>query len=670
MTSLTERKEISNRFKFYEAADLIEKCEQNLITTSKLETSKTTRVTRESGEIDERQDVATVAQELDELIDSFESEVASIIHPNRDHHHHHRSPAAKSSAGGDQQPQPADPPDHPGFMSPIQSVYPYLERSKPSSIPPEGSLPTGSQDSRADDAETTDGSRTPPVKSPSSRPRMESFDLKPGRSYPEPRVPFAHQHELGDDTDVDRCRHDIAPPLQSLKLENILLKNQLNLELYLKSQHLQQLGSLHKQNISSAALEAENQNLLRINKELRRKLMKTEESKERLQSSNSKNLKNKLTYQELIKTKNLSLKQENLRFLNERLDLLNQLNQLEKSFQVQTSSFHDLQIEAHNLRNELKLIQPKLETIEELEKKNESLSKALLTWDDDLRRFRESRKQIDVLRAEWKKFESLANSYEMLNQSLQNQLQIQVELNKRLELENEFLKQSGRYHNLHRSRRSTRIDSESVMTGHDGVENVQPKVHHETTLEMVDSKSGLGDRGKSPHQVERPDKKDVDEEETDVEVEKSKEREILGGDRSNSPVDMMAESSSKSQKSIEGNRSQDRGLDQDRKLRTRWSLSSPSSSVDEMLVDHRHHSKGVSHRRRSRASEIQELIRLVESYRLENSDLQRRLILLSTPAMTTTDTQATQDDPSRLVTLSPSSTSNPLSLPALPPPST
>lgn len=49
----------------------------------------------------------------------------------------------------------------------------------------------------------------------------------------------------------------------ALARENLMLKNELNFELYLKSQHLQQMGTLHREHVRETGLEAEIQNLVR-----------------------------------------------------------------------------------------------------------------------------------------------------------------------------------------------------------------------------------------------------------------------------------------------------------------------------------------------------------------------------------------------------------------------
>ncbi|KAG0149740.1 hypothetical protein CROQUDRAFT_290523 [Cronartium quercuum f. sp. fusiforme G11] len=218
-------------------------------------------------------------------------------------------------------------------------------------------------------------------------------------------------------------------PYGALRTQTLLLKTKLNVELYLKHQHLQQMGSLHKQNILSTGLESEIQNLHTINRELRRKLEIVDQADSTKLEQELKQKTNTISYHQLVKDRTARYREEKIELTEQKKELINRLNQLQSLYDSQTKELMKAEIEAHGLRNELKLTQPKLESLDELQTKNEALTKALLTWDDDLRRFRESRKQIDILRGEWKRFESLANRTQIDNEELRTKLQRQMEIN-------------------------------------------------------------------------------------------------------------------------------------------------------------------------------------------------------------------------------------------------
>ncbi|KAA1127667.1 hypothetical protein PGTUg99_005294 [Puccinia graminis f. sp. tritici] len=278
--------------------------------------------------------------------------------------------------------------------------------------------------------------------SKSADPAGSSTTIKPEEQQLErPSTPPSIPAPLSDPPEVPQAsvvQPGLQRQIEQLRTDNQMLRSQLHLELYLKSQHLQQLGSVHKQNILGAGLEAENQNLLRMNKELRKKLRQKHESEQEKQSSNLITSRNKVAYQELIKKKNLALKNDNLAFLSAKFSLLNQINELEKAIELQNKNLLFVQSEAHELKNQLTLLEPELRTMESLQTQTTSLSNALLVWDDDLRRFREARSRIDSLRAQARKWLSQASCNELENQQLRAQSQ-QERIN-RLELENECFK--------------------------------------------------------------------------------------------------------------------------------------------------------------------------------------------------------------------------------------
>ncbi|KAI7949197.1 hypothetical protein MJO28_008023 [Puccinia striiformis f. sp. tritici] len=113
------------------------------------------------------------------------------------------------------------------------------------------------------------------------------------------------------------------------QVKNYMLKTQVMSEVYLESWHLQQLGSVHKQNISTASLKAENHNL-----------------------KNSKILteKNKLEYNNLIKQKFLELEKTNLGVLNSNSSLLNRVNELEKIIDLHNLKLCLIPYENHDLK--------------------------------------------------------------------------------------------------------------------------------------------------------------------------------------------------------------------------------------------------------------------------------------------------------------------------------
>jgi hypothetical protein len=76
-------------------------------------------------------------------------------------------------------------------------------------------------------------------------------------------------------------RTEVYTELAYLQRENLLLRNELNFELYLKEQHLRHIGRLHRDRIADTALEAERQNLYHSVRVMRAQLSATLQAQER-----------------------------------------------------------------------------------------------------------------------------------------------------------------------------------------------------------------------------------------------------------------------------------------------------------------------------------------------------------------------------------------------------
>ena len=77
-----------------------------------------------------------------------------------------------------------------------------------------------------------------------------------------------------------------------LQREIMLLRNELNFELYLKQQHLQHIGRLHRDRVLDSTVEAERQNLYNMCKVLKLQLSQTQAAFDR-QRTETANIKKK-----------------------------------------------------------------------------------------------------------------------------------------------------------------------------------------------------------------------------------------------------------------------------------------------------------------------------------------------------------------------------------------
>ncbi|POV96152.1 hypothetical protein PSHT_15306, partial [Puccinia striiformis] len=145
------------------------------------------------------------------------------------------------------------------------------------------------------------------------------------------------------------------------QVKNYMLKTQVMSEVYLESWHLQQLGSVHKQNISTASLKLK--------------------------------ITIYLCFLELEKT--------NLGVLNSNSSLLDRVNELEKIIDLHNLKLCLIPYELSLSSLFERLIEPDLQIIDTLKSQVSFLSNALLTWDDELCKFKKSRILFEILRSKF-----------------------------------------------------------------------------------------------------------------------------------------------------------------------------------------------------------------------------------------------------------------------------
>jgi hypothetical protein len=80
------------------------------------------------------------------------------------------------------------------------------------------------------------------------------------------------------------CSSETKLLIAALKREVLLLRNELNFELFLKQQHLQHIGRLHREHVMDSTVEAERQQLYNTNRMLKAQLSQTTASLEKLKS--------------------------------------------------------------------------------------------------------------------------------------------------------------------------------------------------------------------------------------------------------------------------------------------------------------------------------------------------------------------------------------------------
>ncbi|RUS22198.1 Hamartin protein-domain-containing protein [Endogone sp. FLAS-F59071] len=233
-----------------------------------------------------------------------------------------------------------------------------------------------------------------------------------------PHIPTA----AATDSVADRDRALIA----SLEREVLLLRNELNFELFLRQQHLQHIGRLHVEHVKDISNNANKEQLLMT-------IMTHRDSLKSLQAKYDQQVKEAAC----IKEKHVKWEDrlnENLRkYREEKKEWSYELEGVrEKLEETKVSGYSRGDSRGgvcaaggsaeqrwifivFSLENELKIIQPKVDKITESEQRVDQLTKSLMVWQDDTNRFQEQTRQMEALLSQWRGMElKLAASEEQI----------------------------------------------------------------------------------------------------------------------------------------------------------------------------------------------------------------------------------------------------------------
>ncbi|KAI8334775.1 Hamartin protein-domain-containing protein [Chlamydoabsidia padenii] len=214
------------------------------------------------------------------------------------------------------------------------------------------------------------------------------------------------------------CSSETKLLIAALKREVLLLRNELNFELFLKQQHLQHIGRLHREHVMDSTVEAERQQLYNTNRMLKAQLSQTTASLEKLKSeavlTRQKHIKwedeqsNKLRgYREARKEWQAHMEVANTKIEDYRRminDLHEQLDEYRKK--------------AFDMENELQTLQPTIESATENKNRVKQLTQQMLLWEEDTTHLKEQKRYIKGLLSQWWSMEELVASLQAENQKL------------------------------------------------------------------------------------------------------------------------------------------------------------------------------------------------------------------------------------------------------------
>ncbi|KAK6531196.1 hypothetical protein TWF281_008021 [Arthrobotrys megalospora] len=192
---------------------------------------------------------------------------------------------------------------------------------------------------------------------------------------------------------------DAQGKIAYLQRENILLKNDLNFERYLKQQHLAHIGSLQRKHIKDASIEAETNNLIQTNKSLKRKIEEVQKAYQKLREEGIKTKLDSRKWEAELNSRIQKLREEKKTWKEEEESVKTQLTNSRAEATQLRKLVVDSEAKELQSRQRMQAVEQSLVELNHLKLQNEQLGQKL-------KEFKFTEESIEV----YKEIEKAANA--------------------------------------------------------------------------------------------------------------------------------------------------------------------------------------------------------------------------------------------------------------------
>ncbi len=203
-----------------------------------------------------------------------------------------------------------------------------------------------------------------------------------------------------------------AGTISFLQRENLLLRNELNFELYLKEQHLRHIGRLHREKVTDTALEAERQNLYHTVRTLRTAHAAQHAELERCRAEASATKSRHVQWEADLNNKLKAYREERKAWTTEARQLKAQAEEDSANIASLTRQLEESGAQLFELRTKMEADEPKLAKLEAYEAKIAQLTTCLAYWDNDVLKYERQRMEMEKLLNKWDEMAYLVESTE------------------------------------------------------------------------------------------------------------------------------------------------------------------------------------------------------------------------------------------------------------------
>ncbi|KAF2103324.1 hypothetical protein NA57DRAFT_52850 [Rhizodiscina lignyota] len=221
-----------------------------------------------------------------------------------------------------------------------------------------------------------------------------------------------------------------SPPpslkVASLQRENMLLRNDLNFERYLKQQHLSHIGQLQRKHIREATVEAETQNLLNTNRTLKAKLTKASEQYAQLKRETTTSRSQSKKFESDLTLKVRSYREEEKQWQSEGENLRQECATLKKDCENLRRLLVESEQREFNMQNQMQMRNADLEELNTLKAEVENLQTKLHDFEIRELHFEKSEEDRDSLQSEVQSLKMMLNSKEAERERTRRSYEIKI----------------------------------------------------------------------------------------------------------------------------------------------------------------------------------------------------------------------------------------------------
>ncbi|KAK8161003.1 Hamartin protein-domain-containing protein [Phyllosticta citrichinensis] len=255
------------------------------------------------------------------------------------------------------------------------------------------------------------------------QPTESTHDSNEDNAPTSPRLESFAEALSSNQNSISPSHDRLAQNIATLQREVMLLRNDLNFERYLKSQHLSHIGHLQQKHIKEATFEAETQNLINTNRLLKAKLQKANEVNAQLKKEATTTRNQHKKWEGEVKSRITSFQKDSTTWNSSEASLRENLEAAKKDISNLKKMVAETEAKELNARIHLRQKEAEIEEVDILRKEVDDLQRRLREFELKELNFEQVQEDSELLRGELKlanerlrsrdyEKERLAKSYE------------------------------------------------------------------------------------------------------------------------------------------------------------------------------------------------------------------------------------------------------------------